>query len=250
MSSRYPGATWKGPVPNASYGYGPSLGVVLHIMEGTLDGTDNWFHNPRAQASAHFGVGKDGRVYQWVETNMKAWAQAAGNPDYLSIECEGYHGDSLTAPQLGAVAGIVHWSGIALVKADHPGAVGLGWHGMGGAAWGGHTGCPGDLIIKQRDEILKLAGAKGGPSPMFDPAIGPMCAAARWPDGGILLLSPSGAVYALFGAPYHGGANGQAYFAGRVAARFDTDAEDVAIKTPAGGYTIVATTGERYAYNP
>jgi N-acetylmuramoyl-L-alanine amidase len=247
---RYPGAIWRGTVPNRGASFGPQLGVVLHIMEGTLDGTDAWFHNPQAQASSHFGVGKDGRVYQWVDTSDRAWAQAAGNQSYLSVECEGYHGDLLTDPQVAAVAGIVAWSGIPLVVIDHPGLAGLGWHGMGGYAWGGHFDCPGDPIIGQRAAILKMAGSRGEEKAMFDPAIGPICAVARWPDGGTLLLAPSGAVFATLGAPYLGGANGQGYFVGRVAAHFDTDATQTAVKTPHGGYTIVATSGERYSYDP
>src|SRR2546430_15452785 len=81
---RYSKATWRGEVPNCTPGGMDSkiLGVVLHIMEGTLDGSDSWFKNPTAQASSHFGVGKDGRTYQWVDTADKAWAQAGGNPSY------------------------------------------------------------------------------------------------------------------------------------------------------------------------
>ncbi|MEA2533067.1 MAG: hypothetical protein QOJ93_878 [Actinomycetota bacterium] len=247
-------ATWRGEVPNRT----PKgmdreiLGVVLHIMEGTLDGSDSWFKNPKAQASSHFGVGKDGRTYQWVDTEDKAWAQAGGNPSYISIENEGHLGDTLTDPQLNAVAEIVGWvsqtHGVPLHTADHPGDAGLGWHGMGGAAWGGHSSCPGDSIVKQRDQILRKAGGKGTVHPMFDPAIGPIAAAAKWPDGGVLLVSPGGAVYALFGAPYCGGANGQPYFSGRQAAGFEANAEGVAVKSPRGGYTIVATSGETYSY--
>ena len=87
---------------------------------------------------------------------------------------------------------------------------------------------------------------------MFDPAIGPIAAAARWPDvpGGVLLLAPNGAVYALFGAPYYGGANGQNYFTSRTAANFNVDANGAVVKNPQGGYTIVATSGEKYDYVP
>ena len=38
--------------------------------------------------------------------------------------------------------------------ADKPGQGGFGWHGMGGAAWGNHPGCPGDLRKAQRPLIL------------------------------------------------------------------------------------------------
>lgn len=279
--AKFDKAVWKGQVPNRTPGAMANiLGVVLHIMEGTLDGSDSWFHNPQAQASAHFGVGKDGRMYQWVDTVDKAWAQAAGNPNYISIENEGNAGDALTDPQLASVAQIVAWVsktyGTPLTAVDKPGASGLGWHGMGGAAWGGHLGCPGDPIKSQRSAILAGAAAALGTTPngstttttttpatppapparkvnpMFDPAIGPIAAAAHWPDvpGSVLLLAPTGAVYALFGAPYYGGANGQDYFAGRTAANFDVDANGVVVKNAHGGYTIVATSGEKYDYRP
>ena len=67
---RFSKAMWRGEVPNRTPKGMDSeiLGVVLHIMEGTLDGSDSWFKNPTAQASSHFGVGKDGRTYQWVDT--------------------------------------------------------------------------------------------------------------------------------------------------------------------------------------
>jgi hypothetical protein len=103
-------------------------------------------------------------------------------------------------------------------------------------------------------DILTRAsgGAIGGVKPMFDPAIGPIAAAAQWPDkpGAVLLLAPSGAVFALFGAPYYGGANGQAYFTGRTAAGFATDAAGRVLKNPKGGYTILDTAGEHYDYFP
>ena len=76
-----PFAIWRPLPPGVNHSAGGMYGydgVILHIMEGILDGTDSWFRNPQAQASAHFGVGKDGRVYQWVDTADKAWAQAAG----------------------------------------------------------------------------------------------------------------------------------------------------------------------------
>jgi len=143
--------------------------VVLHVMEGILDGTDSWFRNPQAQASAHFGVGKDGRVYQWVDTANKAWAQAEGNPRNISIECEGNAGDSLTPAQCERVAEILAWAhtthGVPLRINDFPAGQGLGWHGMGGAAWGGHTGCPGDPIKAQRAGIITRAQALLYPQP-------------------------------------------------------------------------------------
>lgn len=172
--SRYPAAIWRGPIPNQTgRGMGSVYGVVLHIMSGTLTGTDSWFHNPAAQASAHFGVGKTGTVYQWVDTADKAWAQAAGNPNYLSIEHEGNAGDSLTPAQLDADAKLIEWManthGFPLALADAPGQRGVGYHAMGGAAWGGHPSCPGGPIIDQRQTIIsRIAGPGPAPTPAED----------------------------------------------------------------------------------
>jgi N-acetyl-anhydromuramyl-L-alanine amidase AmpD len=157
-----PGAIWR-PVPNCTKGGQDSVvGVVLHIMEGTLIGSDAWFRNPASQASAHFGVSKAGVIYQWVDTKDRAWAQSGGNHTWLSIEHEGHEGDALTPPQLAATARIVAWThaehGVPLVISNSTGTRGIGWHGMGGAAWGGHYDCPGEPIKAQRTAIIAAAG--------------------------------------------------------------------------------------------
>jgi len=41
---------------------------------------------------------------------------------------------------------------------------------------------------------------------------------------------------------------GWPYFSGRQAAGFEVDAARVAVKSPRGGYTIVANSGEKYSY--
>jgi N-acetylmuramoyl-L-alanine amidase len=40
--------------------------IVVHIMDGTLTGTDAWFGSPESGVSAHFGVGRKGEVHQYV----------------------------------------------------------------------------------------------------------------------------------------------------------------------------------------
>jgi N-acetylmuramoyl-L-alanine amidase len=59
-------------------GYKP-IGIVVHIMAGTLKGTASWFANEVSGVSAHYGVGKAGEVYQWVEE--KDTARHAGVVD-------------------------------------------------------------------------------------------------------------------------------------------------------------------------
>lgn len=99
--------------------------VVVHIQEGTMAGTDSWFRSAESGVSAHYGVGKDGRIVQWVEDSDTA--QHAGNVDRptaaivreragvnpnsysLGIECEGHATDAPPADQMIALAELVRW---------------------------------------------------------------------------------------------------------------------------------------------
>ncbi|WP_051673632.1 peptidoglycan-binding protein [Streptomyces sp. NTK 937] len=162
--ARLNSAQWR-PVRNFTKGGQAEVrGVVIHIMAGTLMGSEAWFDNPAARASSHFGTGKDGRLFQWVDTANKAWAQANGNSSWLSVENEGQGGDSLTDAQLDRCADVLRWAhevyGVPLQVATSPSGRGLGYHAMGGAAWGGHTSCPGSKIVAQLPEIVKRAGGK------------------------------------------------------------------------------------------
>lgn len=47
--------------------------VVIHIMDGSLVGTDEWFANPKSEVSAHYGIGKTGEVHQYVKEEDQAW---------------------------------------------------------------------------------------------------------------------------------------------------------------------------------
>ncbi len=53
-------------------GYRPEA-IVIHIMDGTLIGTDSWFANTTSQVSAHYGIGKSGEVHQYVNEQDSAW---------------------------------------------------------------------------------------------------------------------------------------------------------------------------------
>lgn len=160
--ARYPGAVWK-PLSN---NYNPGartaqLGLILHVQAGNGE-LSGWFSNPAAQASSTFWVSKTGEVYQYMEAGTdKSWAQAAGNGQYDSVETEGQPTEALTDAQVAALARLVRWEheqfGMPLTVINTPGQSGFGWHGMGGAAWGGHTGCPGDLRRAQMPRILALA---------------------------------------------------------------------------------------------
>lgn len=106
------------------------IAIVAHIMEGTLAGCDSWFSNPAAQASANFGVGKNGTIHCYVDPDGKDAPYANGNlagpdaavqalvtqmhgtnPNYwsLSIEHEGHSGEALTTAQLDASGHLAAW---------------------------------------------------------------------------------------------------------------------------------------------
>jgi len=158
----FPGATYRPLNQFSDQGVKPRLGVVLHVNDSDAPSLYGWIAGNN-DMSCHFQVADDGTIEQYIDTDNASWCQMAGNSKYLSIETQGYPGEALTAAQVVACAAIMRWvhatHGIPLQLADTVGAPGLAWHGMGGAAWGGHTGCPGDLRKAQRQLILTLAAA-------------------------------------------------------------------------------------------
>ncbi|MFF4523460.1 peptidoglycan-binding protein [Streptomyces bluensis] len=168
--ARMPGAEWRPISVNYTDGGQAEVrGVVVHIMAGTFEGTDSWFRNRAAKASSHFGTSKTGRLRQWVDTADRAWAQAGGNPSWLSVENEGKGGDTLTEAQLDANARVLAWAnekyGVPLQVTHSTSGRGLGYHAMGGSAWGGHTSCPGPRIVAQLAEIVRRAKVIAGDAP-------------------------------------------------------------------------------------
>jgi hypothetical protein len=186
MPMWYPNATNKQILHNFTRGgmNHPLHGIVLHIMDGTLEGTYGWFNKTVEQrqadfdaqweregrktaapitayaSSAHFGNAVDGRLWQFLDTDHQAWAQGPGNPDWISIENEGHGGDELSDAQKRNIARLIVWmletDSVPLQVANSPSEYGLGFHSMS-AGWG-HPMCPGSNIIRQRDAIVTLAG--------------------------------------------------------------------------------------------
>lgn len=65
--------------------------IDLHIMCGTLEGSDSWFRNPKVKACSHYGVGETGLIYQWIDETNGSWADANRSADCsgVTIEHEG-----------------------------------------------------------------------------------------------------------------------------------------------------------------
>lgn len=113
MGAPKPAVTWVGS-PNFTPGRKGQqpVAIVYHIMAGTLAGTDSWFRNPGSKVSAHFGIGRDGAIHQYVREEDTAWANGRVaaptwsllerfpkvNPNAytLSIEHEGQPGEPFT----------------------------------------------------------------------------------------------------------------------------------------------------------
>lgn len=86
------GIIWKGS-PNhytGRQGYGVTH-ITLHIMVGYLAGTDSTFDNSASQASAHYGIGADGTIHQYVSERDGSYSDAnyMSNCSTISIEHEG-----------------------------------------------------------------------------------------------------------------------------------------------------------------
>ena len=157
------------PVGNHSGVMSENLGLIDHVQQG-LGGLFGWFNNPSSGSSSTWWVSKTGQIEQYGDSNTTMWAQMAGNTSYCSVESEGYDNERDTDQQILAKATIyvagVRWHNWPLALAEAPGMRGFGWHGMGGSAWGGHLGCPGDLRKAQRGAVLYIASLVLNPHPL------------------------------------------------------------------------------------
>lgn len=162
------GITWIGS-PNHYNGRGGYHvdHITLHIMVGYLTSADNFFQLPGNAASAHYGIGGDGTIHQYVDERDGSWSDAnyASNNSTISIEHEGgMEGIPCTQACMDASAALC--ADIAQRYGwDHL------WHdGLNGNIWlhrevpgTNHAGCP-DLapngldvnyVINKANEILQ-----------------------------------------------------------------------------------------------
>lgn len=77
--------------PNFWAGQNNPKYITMHIMAGSLQGTDRTFTDPSSQASSTYGVGADGTIHQYVSEGDAAWAngEAGSNCETISIEHAG-----------------------------------------------------------------------------------------------------------------------------------------------------------------
>lgn len=102
------------------HGFEPRA-IVIHIIVGSLESAGLTFRDPRSAVSAHYGVGKSGRVHQFVEETDTAFHAGTVveptwrlidpnvNPNLytVGIEHEGQPQDTWPDEQYGASAALV-----------------------------------------------------------------------------------------------------------------------------------------------
>ncbi|MFJ5883452.1 N-acetylmuramoyl-L-alanine amidase [Kitasatospora cineracea] len=190
--ARFNRATWRPVINRTANGRTAQLGLVLHVQAGNSS-PFGWFNNAESEASSDFWVSKSGVIEQYVDTGSdRAWAQAAGNRTYASVETEGYPSEALTDAQIEGVAQIYAWGarlwGWPLRVVDSTTEPGLTFHGIGGRAWGGHPDCPGEIRKSQRARIIARA-AELLDTPTAPP-VTPPPSYPSWPGRYLSLRSP------------------------------------------------------------
>jgi hypothetical protein len=60
--------------------------LVMHHSVASMKGTIDTFQDPKRKASAHYAVGRDGRVVQFVQDNQKAYHVRGQNTGKIGIE--------------------------------------------------------------------------------------------------------------------------------------------------------------------
>lgn len=146
-------------------------GLILHHAVGSGSNFGH-FNSPSARVSAHFWVSRSGVIEQYVDTNVVAWHGMQLNGSYCGTETEGCgvppHNEPMTEAMIDALARLYKegmqrhgWAGQIINSA---GPSGFGFHRMPGS--GAATGCPCDVRLNRREEILRRAGgAPVGPPP-------------------------------------------------------------------------------------
>ena len=156
---RFPEAQWVGAAPeNLSASRIGHRRIVIHIEQGSESGTDNWFHNPRAYVSAHFGNPRIGRLQQFVDTDQMAYHCAQWNGDSIGIEHEGYSGQRLNPNQLNNLRRLLLWlrrvHGMELTFTVNPNSRGVIGHGHLPEGSLSHPNCPGGPVLVQVNALL------------------------------------------------------------------------------------------------
>jgi hypothetical protein len=161
--------------PNQSSRGGSGIAqLTFHTTEGAETGESlaNWICQEQAQASYHAAVDNTApnEVHRFVDTDMKAWSQAAGNPFAVSVAfctpsgaASNWSRDKWlsmgtmldNAAAIGKKFCDMHGIPLTPLNASQAqsGARGISQHVDGGSSWSGHHDCgngfPEDEVIRR-----------------------------------------------------------------------------------------------------
>jgi hypothetical protein len=171
--ARWPDAIWQ---PVAQHGGAfRAIAVTLHHQAG--NGNPASVYASR-HVSAHFWIPLSGTPVQHVDSGQQAWHGMAHNAYSLGVETEGCgsppYADPLNDHQLTLFGNLMRWAhgahGIPLVLSEAVTTPGLNYHRCQG---GPSTGCPCQVRVNARGEILRRAGGAApapGPTPPPPPS--------------------------------------------------------------------------------
>ena len=138
--------------------------ITIHHMAGVLSAEQcgNIFKEAGRQASAHYGVGKDGEVGQYVDEANTAWANANWDSNCRAVTVETSNcekggqwkvSDVVLEKLIELVADISKRNNLGkLVKGKN-----LTWHSMYAI-----TSCPGEYLLSKIDYIVEKANKING----------------------------------------------------------------------------------------
>jgi N-acetyl-anhydromuramyl-L-alanine amidase AmpD len=150
----------------------PPKGLVVHVTNGarTLQALFNFFNlkeqrlrdGRRTRSSTHFGIAKDGAIWQFVDTDHQAFAQGPGAPSWISVENCGVIGQALTDEQVESAGNILSWlhgmyPNIPLRLAKNSRDFGLAFHSIDPSWDHNKSGCPGKPVVEQLPRIVEFA---------------------------------------------------------------------------------------------
>lgn len=122
--------------------------IVLHYTTSSnINGTVSWFQNPASRVSAHYIVGRDGKIIQMVKDSDKAWHASGHNDDTIGIENVAAGSQTLTQPQSDALAHLCKW---LMTEYKIPSSQVTGHRFLPNS-----TDCPGNLFGERTKEALE-----------------------------------------------------------------------------------------------
>lgn len=133
-------------LPILEHGHRPETrGVVIHVNDGTFEGTISWFSGGSRGVGAHLEIGSD-RVWQLASLDQKCWHAVEANAFSIGFEHAGFgrnRGEWLNAGHelaysANRAAWVLHEYQLGRPRYEHN----IFPHSYGGVAWGNHD-CPG-----------------------------------------------------------------------------------------------------------